>query len=64
VSITPGQRHLANLLTAPLPSGPIGEASLRSDRDDKSDFQTGRRKLIFNYNIFRLSEEGFGASGS
>ena len=29
-----GGRHLANLLTAPLPSGPIGEAWLLSDRDD------------------------------
>jgi hypothetical protein len=30
-----GGRHLANLLTAPLPSGPIGEAWLLSDRDDR-----------------------------
>ena len=29
-----GGRHLAKLLTAPLPSGPIGEAWLLSDRDD------------------------------
>jgi mannose-6-phosphate isomerase len=29
-----GGRHLANLLTAPLPRGPIGEAWLLSDRDD------------------------------
>src|SRR6202167_6307561 len=29
-----GGRHLANLLTAPLPSGPIGEAWLLSDRED------------------------------
>ena len=29
-----GGRHLANFLTAPLPSGPIGEAWLLSDRDD------------------------------
>ena len=29
-----GGQHLANLLTAPLPSGPIGEAWLLSDRDD------------------------------
>ena len=29
-----GGRHLADLLTAPLPSGPIGEAWLLSDRDD------------------------------
>lgn len=29
-----GGRDLANLLTAPLPSGPIGEAWLLSDRDD------------------------------
>src|SRR6202167_4510679 len=29
-----GGRHLANLLTAPLPGGPIGEAWLLSDRDD------------------------------
>jgi mannose-6-phosphate isomerase len=29
-----GGRHLANLLTAPLPSGPVGEAWLLSDRDD------------------------------
>jgi len=29
-----GGRHLASLLTAPLPSGPFGEAWLRSDRDD------------------------------
>jgi len=29
-----GGRHLAHLLTAPLPSGPIGEAWLLSDRDD------------------------------
>jgi len=29
-----GGRHLTNLLTAPLPSGPIGEAWLLSDRDD------------------------------
>jgi mannose-6-phosphate isomerase len=29
-----GGRLLANLLTAPLPSGPIGEAWLLSDRDD------------------------------
>jgi mannose-6-phosphate isomerase len=29
-----GGRHLANLLTAPLPSGPMGEAWLLSDRDD------------------------------
>jgi mannose-6-phosphate isomerase len=29
-----GGRHLANLLTVPLPSGPIGEACLLSDRDD------------------------------
>jgi mannose-6-phosphate isomerase len=29
-----GGRHLANLLTATLPSGPIGEAWLLSDRDD------------------------------
>jgi mannose-6-phosphate isomerase len=28
-----GGRHLASLLTAPLPSGPIGEAWLLSDRD-------------------------------
>src|ERR1700678_484205 len=27
-------RHLAGLLTAPLPSGPVGEAWLLSDRDD------------------------------
>lgn len=29
-----GARHLANFLSAPLPSGPIGEAWLLSDRDD------------------------------
>jgi mannose-6-phosphate isomerase len=29
-----GGRHLASLLTAPLPSGPIGEAWLLSDRND------------------------------
>ena len=29
-----GGRHLANLLTAPLPGGPVGEARLLSDRDD------------------------------
>jgi mannose-6-phosphate isomerase len=29
-----GGRHLASLLTAPLPIGPIGEAWLLSDRDD------------------------------
>ena len=29
-----GGRHLTNLLTAPLPSGPVGEAWLLSDRDD------------------------------
>src|ERR1035438_1411504 len=29
-----GGRHLANVLTALLPSGPIGEAWLLSDRDD------------------------------
>src|ERR1700693_3390358 len=29
-----GGRHLADLLTEPLPSGPIGEAWLLSDRDD------------------------------
>jgi mannose-6-phosphate isomerase len=29
-----GGRHLANLLTAPLPGGPVGEAWLLSDRDD------------------------------
>jgi mannose-6-phosphate isomerase len=29
-----GGRHLAGLLTAPLPSGPVGEAWLLSDRDD------------------------------
>ena len=29
-----GNRHLASLLTAPLPSGPVGEAWLLSDRDD------------------------------
>jgi len=29
-----GGRHLANLLSAPLPAGPIGEAWLLSDRDD------------------------------
>src|SRR5664279_5434483 len=29
-----GGRRLADLLTAPLPSGPIGEAWLLSDRDD------------------------------
>ncbi len=29
-----GGRHLAELLTAPLPSGPVGEAWLLSDRDD------------------------------
>ena len=29
-----GGRHLANLLTAPLPSGPVGEAWILSDRDD------------------------------
>jgi mannose-6-phosphate isomerase len=29
-----GGRHLAELLAAPLPSGPIGEAWLLSDRDD------------------------------
>jgi mannose-6-phosphate isomerase class I len=29
-----GGRHLADLLTAPLPSGPIGEAWVLSDRDD------------------------------
>ena len=29
-----GGRHLANLLAAPLPSGPVGEAWLLSDRDD------------------------------
>jgi mannose-6-phosphate isomerase len=29
-----GGRHLASLLTAPLPSGPVGEAWLLSDRDD------------------------------
>jgi mannose-6-phosphate isomerase len=29
-----GGRRLANLLTAPLPSGPIGEAWILSDRDD------------------------------
>jgi mannose-6-phosphate isomerase len=29
-----GGRHLTNLLTAPLPGGPIGEAWLLSDRDD------------------------------
>ncbi len=30
-----GGRHLGHLLTAPLPSGPIGEAWLLSDRDDR-----------------------------
>ena len=29
-----GGRRLADLLTAPLPSGPIGEAWILSDRDD------------------------------
>ena len=29
-----GARHLANLLTTPLPSGPVGEAWILSDRDD------------------------------
>jgi mannose-6-phosphate isomerase len=29
-----GGRHLAGLLTAPLPSGPVGEAWILSDRDD------------------------------
>ena len=29
-----GGRHLAALLTAPLPSGPVGEAWILSDRDD------------------------------
>ena len=29
-----GGRHLADLLTAPLPSGPVGEAWILSDRDD------------------------------
>ena len=29
-----GGRHLADFLTAPLPSGPIGEAWLLSDRND------------------------------
>ena len=29
-----GGRHLANLLTTPLPSGPVGEAWILSDRDD------------------------------
>src|ERR1035437_5436096 len=29
-----GGRHFADLLTAPMPSGPIGEAWLLSDRDD------------------------------
>jgi len=29
-----GGRHLASLLTAPLPSGPVGEAWVLSDRDD------------------------------
>src|SRR6202790_4312593 len=29
-----GGRHLADLLTEPLPSGPVGEAWLLSDRDD------------------------------
>ena len=29
-----GGRHLARWLTAPLPSGPVGEAWLLSDRDD------------------------------
>src|SRR6202451_1756093 len=29
-----GGRHFARLLTAPLPSGPVGEAWLLSDRDD------------------------------
>ncbi len=29
-----GGRHLASVLTVPLPSGPIGEAWLLSDRDD------------------------------
>src|ERR1017187_5479795 len=29
-----GGRRLANLLTAPLPSGPVGEAWILSDRDD------------------------------
>jgi len=29
-----GGRHLANLLTAALPGGPVGEAWLLSDRDD------------------------------
>jgi mannose-6-phosphate isomerase len=31
-----GGRHLAALLTAPLPSGPVGEAWTLSDRDDHS----------------------------
>ncbi len=30
-----GGRHLASLLTEPLPSGPVGEAWLLSDRDDR-----------------------------
>ena len=29
-----GGRHLAGLLTAPLPDGPIGEAWVLSDRED------------------------------
>ena len=29
-----GDRRLADLLTAPLPSGPVGEAWILSDRDD------------------------------
>ncbi len=35
-----GGRHLASLLTAPLPSGPIGEAWLLSDRDDHQSHVT------------------------
>src|SRR5271170_3409921 len=31
-----GGRRLANLLSAPLPDGPVGEAWLLSDRDDHS----------------------------
>jgi mannose-6-phosphate isomerase len=31
-----GGRHLSNLLTAPLPDGPVGEAWLLSDRDDQA----------------------------
>ena len=45
-----GGRHLADLLAAPLPSGPVGEAWLLSDRDDHQSHVTmdpskGRRSI-------------------